>query len=111
MDDVVNSDGGKFRLGEPEHLLPPLVERDDAQVQLVLRLEHHLGERVRIGRERIRQGGKSHLVGEKGGVYLLLGHLQQAGRAKGGADAKEGKRGLLGFSVLAMQLLDLPSDV
>ena len=53
MDDVVNPDGGKFRLGEPEHLLPPLVERDDAQVQLVLRLEHHLGERVRIGRGRV----------------------------------------------------------
>ena len=47
MDDVVNSDGGKFRLGEPEHLLPPLVERDDAQVQLVLRLEHHLAEELR----------------------------------------------------------------
>ena len=112
MDDVVNPDGGKFRLGEPEHLLPPLVERDDAQVQLVLRLEHHLGGRVRIGRERIVHWvGKSHLVGEKGGVYLLLGHLQQAGGAKGGADAEEGKRGLLCFSVLTMQLLDLPSDV
>ena len=59
MDDVVNPDGGKFRLGEPEHLLPPLVERDDAQVQLVLRLEHHLGERVRIGKERI-----AHWVGK-----------------------------------------------
>ena len=47
MDDVVNADGGKFRLGEPEHLLPPLVERDDAQVQLVLRLEHHLAEELR----------------------------------------------------------------
>ena len=54
---------------------------------------------------------KSHLVGEKGGVYLLLGHLQQAGGTKGGADAKEGQRGLLGFSVLTMQLLDLPPDV
>ena len=65
MDDVVNSDGGKFRLGEPEHLLPPLVERDDAQVQLVLRLEHHLGGRVRIGRERIAQGGKKSPGGRK----------------------------------------------
>ena len=58
MDDVVNANGGKFCLGEPEHLLPPLVERDDAQVQLVLRLEHHLGaeKRVRIGEETNARG-------------------------------------------------------
>ena len=56
-------------------------------------------------------GAPGHLVGEKGGVYLLLGHLQQAGRAKWGADAKEGEGRLLRFSVLTMQLLDLPSDV
>ena len=45
MNDVVDADGGKLRLGEPEHLLAPLVEGDDAQVQLVLRLEHHLGDK------------------------------------------------------------------
>ena len=50
-------------------------------------------------------------MGEKGGVYLLLGHLQQTGGSKGGADAKKGEGGLLGFSVLTMQLLDLASDV
>ena len=54
---------------------------------------------------------ESHLVGEKGGVYLLLGHLEQAGRTKGCADAKKGEGRLLRFSVLTMQLLDLPSDV
>ena len=54
---------------------------------------------------------KSHLVGEKGGVYLLLRHLEQAGGAKGCADAKEGEGGLLGFPVLAMELLDLATDV
>ena len=43
MNDVVNADCSKFRLGEAQHLLPPLVKGDDAQVQLVLRLEHHLG--------------------------------------------------------------------
>ena len=48
MNDVVNADCGKFRLGEAQHLLPTLVKRDDAQVQLVLRLEHHLsGEKGR----------------------------------------------------------------
>ena len=56
-------------------------------------------------------GWKSHLVEEKGGVYLLLGHLEQAGRAEGGADAKEGEGRLLRLSVLTVQLLDLPPDV
>ena len=56
-------------------------------------------------------GAPGHLVGEKGGVYLLLGHLQQAGWAKGCADAEEGKRGILRFPVLTVQLLDLASDV
>ena len=45
MNDVVDSDCGEFRLGESENLLPPLVEGDNAQVQLVLRLEHHLGDK------------------------------------------------------------------
>ena len=59
----------------------------------------------------MRRVKKSELVGEKGGVYLLLGHLEQTGRAKGGADAKKGEGRLLRFSILTMQLLDLPSDV
>ena len=56
-------------------------------------------------------GAPGHLVGEKGGVYLLLGHLQQAGWAKGCADAEEGERGILRFPVLTVQLLDLATDV
>ena len=48
---------------------------------------------------------------KKGGVYLLLGHLQQAGWAKGCADAEKGKRGVLRFPVLTVQLLYLASDV
>ena len=59
MNNVVNANGGKLGLGEPEHLLPPLVERDDAQVQLVLRLEHHLGDKRAVSHET---GGKSELV-------------------------------------------------
>ena len=46
MDDVVDADGGELGLGEAEHLLAALVEGDDAQVQLVLRLEHHLAEEL-----------------------------------------------------------------
>ena len=46
MDDVVDADGGELGLGEAEHLLAALVEGNDAQVQLVLRLEHHLAEEL-----------------------------------------------------------------
>ena len=116
MNDVVNAKRGKLCLRKSQHLLPALVKGDDAQVQLVLRLEHHLGGKWSVSEDFRKDlhswgGCRSHLVWEKGGVYLLLGHLEQAGGSKGGADAKEGEGGLLCFSVLTMQLLDLPSDV
>ena len=43
MNDVVNAKRGELCLRKSQHLLPALVKGDDAQVQLVLRLEHHLG--------------------------------------------------------------------
>ena len=57
------------------------------------------------------KGAPGHLVGEKGGVYLLLGHLQQAGWAKGCADAEEGERRVLALPVLAVERFNFSSDV
>ena len=95
MNDVVDADGGELRLGEPEHLLAPLVEGDDAQVQLVLRLEHHLGEkRVRMGRDKWLVGGKVTWWKKKEeftsfwGISSRLGGpkgVQMQNRARGGS--------------------------
>ena len=46
MNNVVNAKRGKLCLRKSQHLLPALVKGDDAQVQLVLRLEHHLAKEL-----------------------------------------------------------------
>ena len=56
-------------------------------------------------------GPYSHLVGVKGVGYLLLGHLQEARRPEGGADAEEREGRVLRLTVLPAELLDLTSDI
>ena len=66
---------------------------------------------MKVEEKASKGGAPGHLVGEKGGVYLLLGHLQQAGGAKGGADAEEGERRILALPVLAVERFNFSSDV
>ena len=59
------------------------IEGHDAEVELVFGLEHD----------------------------LLLRHLEQGRGSEGGADAEQGQRGLLRFSILAMEGLYAAPDV
>ena len=98
MNDVVNANCGKFRLGEAQHLLPPLVKGDDAQVQLVLRLEHHLGGKKAVSedfRRNVNEAGAEVTWWEKKeeftsfwGISSRLGGpkgVQMQKRARGGS--------------------------
>ena len=62
MDKVVNPEAAHLPVAEAQDLPPSRVKGHHGQVQLVLGLEHD----------------------------LLLGHLEEGGRPKGGADAEEG---------------------
>jgi hypothetical protein len=75
MDDIVEAEAAHLSVAEAQDLATPGVKGNDGEVELVLGLEHD----------------------------LLLGHLEEGGRAEGGADAEEGEGRVLRFSILAVE--------
>ena len=83
VDEIVATDVSNLPVVVAKHLLAPAVHGDEGKVELVLGLEHD----------------------------LLLGDVEEGGRAEGRADAEEGQRRILALLVLTVEDFDAAANV